>query len=99
MKRSSVRRVLALASLVFVFCAPVFAQQGVAPLRPAEKVVVAYVPIMKFATLYVADSRGLFAKYGLEVETQQVRSGTEIIAFLTQGKVDVGGIAISYNFV
>ncbi|MFQ3620455.1 MAG: ABC transporter substrate-binding protein [Spirochaetales bacterium] len=70
------------------------AQQKVSPLNPKEKVVVAYVPIMKFATLYVATGRGLFEKYGLEVQLQSVRSGTEVIAFMTQGKVDVGGIAI-----
>jgi NitT/TauT family transport system substrate-binding protein len=68
--------------------------QQVAPLSPKQKVIVAYVPILKFATLYVAASRGIFDRYGLDVETQSVRSGTEVIAFLTQGKVDVGGIAI-----
>jgi NitT/TauT family transport system substrate-binding protein len=94
MKTRFIARVLIVASLVLATGITAFGQQTVSPLRPAEKVVVAYVPIMKFATLYVAASRGLFAKYGLEVETQQVRSGTEIIAFLTQGKVDVGGIAI-----
>jgi NitT/TauT family transport system substrate-binding protein len=83
-----------LAVLALALCSALYAQQTSPNVRPAEKVVVAYVPIMKFATLYVAASRGLFSKYGLEVETQQVRSGTEIIAFLTQGKVDVGGIAI-----
>ena len=88
------------AGLAFVLClgcviaAPLFAQQTVSPLNPTQKVVVGYVPIMKFATLYVADSRGLFAKYGLDVQTQRVDSGTDIIAFLTQGKIDVGGIAI-----
>jgi NitT/TauT family transport system substrate-binding protein len=65
-----------------------------APLDPPEKVVVAYVPIMKFATLYVAAERGFFEKYGLDVQIESVKSGTEIIAFLTQGKTDVGGIAI-----
>ncbi|UCH27738.1 MAG: ABC transporter substrate-binding protein [Trueperaceae bacterium] len=70
-----------------------FAQE-VAPLDPAEKVMVAYVPIMKFATMYVAAERGLFDKYGLEVEINRVSSGTEAIAFLTQGQIDVGGIAI-----
>lgn len=65
-----------------------------APLDPPEKVVVAYVPIMKFATLYVAAERGLFEKYGLDVQIERVKSGTEIIAFLTQGKTDVGGIAV-----
>ncbi len=65
-----------------------------APLNPPEKVKVAYVPIMKFATMYVAAGQGLFEKYGLDVEMEKVKSGTEAIAFLTQGSVDVGGIAI-----
>ena len=33
------------------------------PFEPAERVVVAYVPITKFSTLYVAEARGLFDKY------------------------------------
>ena len=84
----------ALIVLGVLLAAPLFAQQSVAPLNPSQKVVVGYVPIMKFATLYVADSRGLFAKYGLDVQTERVESGTDLIAFLTQGKIDVGGIAI-----
>ncbi|MEZ4679402.1 MAG: ABC transporter substrate-binding protein [Caldilineaceae bacterium] len=64
------------------------------PLDPAAPVKVAYVPIMKFATLYVAAERGLFEKYGLNVEIERVASGTEAIAFLTEGQIDVGGIAI-----
>ncbi len=65
-----------------------------APLDPPQDVKVAYVPIMKFATMYVAAHRGLFEKYGLNVDLERVKSGTEAIAFLTQGSVDVGGIAI-----
>jgi NitT/TauT family transport system substrate-binding protein len=64
------------------------------PLNPPQKVKVAYVPIMKFATMYVAAQRGLFVKHGLDVDFERVKSGTEAIAFLTQGSVDVGGIAI-----
>ncbi|NOZ28222.1 MAG: ABC transporter substrate-binding protein [Chloroflexi bacterium] len=64
------------------------------PLDPPEKVKVAYVPIMKFATMYVAAGRGIFEKYGLDVEIERVKSGTEAIAFLTEGTIDVGGIAI-----
>lgn len=67
---------------------------GVAPLDPVQKVRVAYVPILKFATLYVAADRGLFAQYGLDVDLESVASGTEAIAFLEQGQIDVGGIAI-----
>lgn len=64
------------------------------PLDPPAKVKIAYVPIMKFATAYVAADRGLFKKYGLDVTFEKVKSGTEAIAFLSQGTVDVGGIAI-----
>lgn len=67
---------------------------AMAPLDPPQDVRVAYVPIMKFATMYVAEQRGLFDKYGLNVDLERVKSGTEAIAFLTQGTVDVGGIAI-----
>lgn len=65
-----------------------------APLDPPQKVKVAYVPILKFATMYVAAQRDLFKKQGLDVEFERVKSGTEAIAFLTQGSIDVGGIAI-----
>jgi NitT/TauT family transport system substrate-binding protein len=70
------------------------ADQTLAPLDPPQQVTVAYVPIMKFATMYVAAERGLFEKYGLDVEFNRVKSGTEAIAFLSQGSVDVGAIAI-----
>lgn len=64
------------------------------PLDPPAKVKVAYVPIMKFAAMYVAEERGLFDKYGLDVDIERVKSGTEAIAFLSEGTIDVGGIAI-----
>ena len=67
---------------------------AVEALDPPEQVTVAYVPIMKFAAMYVAEERGLFDKYGLDVQIERVSSGTEAIAFLTEGSVDVGGIAI-----
>lgn len=70
------------------------ASAEVAPLDPPQDVKVAYVPIMKFATAFVAEARDIFEKYGLNVEFERVRSGTEAIAFLDQGSVDVGGIAI-----
>jgi NitT/TauT family transport system substrate-binding protein len=68
--------------------------ETLAPLNPPQTVKVAYVPIMKFATAYVAEGRGLFKKYGLNVQMERVKSGTEAIAFLDQGSVDVGGISI-----
>lgn len=88
---------LALVSLIMLMSHAAFAQDGDSidtPLDPPEKVTVAYVPILKFAPLFVAAERGLFEQYGLEVDIQQVASGTEAIAFLTEGQIDVGGIAI-----
>lgn len=92
-----VRRTLVLLVAVAALVASgAFAQDthGVDPLDPPERVSVAYVPIMKFATMYVAAHQGLFEKYGLDVEINRVASGTEAIAFLTEGQIDVGGIAI-----
>lgn len=91
--RSTFRPLLTLL-VAGLLLAPALAQGEVAPLEPREQVSVAYVPIMKFATLYVAAERGLFDKYGLDVEINRVQSGTEAIAFLTEGQIDVGGIAI-----
>ena len=100
---------LAFFSLLLVACAPIPAappdtdaqtapaameDDPTTPLDPPAKVTVAYVPIMKFATMYVAEELGLFDKYGLDVNIEQVKSGTEAIAFLTEGTIDVGGIAI-----
>lgn len=90
MKTFARRLVIALAAALLLGSA--FAQ--VEPLSPRETVRVAYVPIMKFATLYVAAERGLFDALGLDVEINRVASGTEAIAFLTEGQIDVGGIAI-----
>ena len=89
-------RVLAAAALAagLLLGGNALAQQEVAPLDPPEPVRVAVVPILKFATLYVAAERGLFEKYGLDVQIDIVASGTEAIAFLEQGQIDVGGIAI-----
>ena len=67
---------------------------GVAPIDPPVDLKLAYVPIMKFATAYVAKERGIFEKYGLNVEMISVKSGTEAIAFLSEDKVDFGGVAI-----
>jgi len=89
-------RKLAAAALAacLVLAGTAGAQQAVAPLDPPEQVRVAVVPILKFAALYVAAERGLFERYGLDVDIDIVASGTEAIAFLEQGQIDVGGIAI-----
>lgn len=89
------RTVMRMALIVGVGVAAQMAHAAeVKPLDPPQKVKMAYVPIMKFATAYVAADRGIFKKYGLDVDLEKVKSGTEAIAFLTQGSVDVGGIAI-----
>jgi NitT/TauT family transport system substrate-binding protein len=86
-------RTLAL-SLAVVTLGAAFAQGAAEALTPRERVRVAYVPITKFGTLYVAADRGIFDRYGLDVQIDRVASGTEAIAFLEQGQIDVGGIAI-----
>jgi NitT/TauT family transport system substrate-binding protein len=88
------RLLAGLAAALSLTLAAANAAEMPAPLDPPQKVKVAYVPIMKFATLYVAKQRGLFDELGLDVDIERVKSGTEAIAFLTQGSVDVGGIAI-----
>ena len=93
-RRSLAVRAAAAALLTLSLGAAALAAEAPAPLDPPQKVKVAYVPIMKFATMYVAAGRGLFKKYGLDVDIERVKSGTEAIAFLTQGTIDVGGIAI-----
>jgi len=92
--RSLVPLVIALALAGAVAAQSAAAQSAVEALAPRETVRVAYVSITKFGTLYVAADRGIFDKYGLDVEINRVASGTEAIAFLEQGQIDVGGIAI-----
>lgn len=59
-----------------------------------DKVKVAYVPIMNFAAIYVADGRGFMKEQNIEVDMQKVASGSEAMAFLAQGTLDAGGIGI-----
>jgi NitT/TauT family transport system substrate-binding protein len=68
------------------------------PVRSApaiEKVTVAHVPLMNFATLYVAIERGYMREQGIEVELTRVASGTEALVFLAQDRLDVGAIGLS----
>jgi NitT/TauT family transport system substrate-binding protein len=60
-----------------------------------EKVVVAHVPLINFATLYVAIERGFMRQHGIEVDLQRVASGTEAVAFLAQDRLDVGAIGLA----
>ena len=59
-----------------------------------ETVRIAYVPIIHFGAVYVAAERGYLAEQGIEPQFVKVRSGTECIAFLSEGKVSVGAIAV-----
>jgi len=63
-------------------------------LDPAEPIRVAYVPVMHFASSYAAEGNGYFDALGLDVEFEKVSSGTEAVAFLSEGQVDVGAIAV-----
>jgi NitT/TauT family transport system substrate-binding protein len=60
----------------------------------AETVKIAYVPVMHFAPVYVAAERGYFAEAGIDAKFTRVKSGTACMAFLAEGKVSVGAIAV-----
>lgn len=60
-----------------------------------ERVVVAHVPLINFATLYVAIERGFLREQGIEVDLQRVASGTEAVVFLAQDRLDVGAIGLA----
>jgi NitT/TauT family transport system substrate-binding protein len=63
--------------------------------EPEDEVVrVAYVPAMLFAASYAAEGLGYFDEQGLDVQFEKVTSGTEAVAFLSEGQVDVGAIAV-----
>jgi NitT/TauT family transport system substrate-binding protein len=85
------------AALVAAAATPVAsARSAAAPVAPrVERVVVAHVPLINFATLYVAMERGFLRDQGIEVELQRVASGTEAVAFLAQDRLDVGAIGLA----
>ena len=60
-----------------------------------ERVKAAYVAITNFAPLYVAIDRGFMKEQNIDVDMEKVASGTEAMAFLAQGALDVGGIGIT----
>lgn len=45
--------------------------------------------------LYIADALGLFAQNGVKVKFNRFPSGTQILAAMVTGKLDVGAIAVS----
>ena len=62
---------------------------GVSSLR------VAYLPYLSFAPVLVAEENGLFKNYGLEVDFVNIRRTHYGTAALANGKLDVGGGAVS----
>lgn len=82
--------------IVFVFTLIWLASGVMAPAVSAapDKVKVAYVAIMNFAPLYVAIGRGFMQEQNIEVEMEKVTSGSDAMAFLAQGTLDVGGVGI-----
>lgn len=81
--------ILALSILLIIG----FASTGGAA-EKKEVVRIAYVPVMHFAPIYVAATRGYFAEQGIDAQFTRVKSGTACMAFLAEGKVSVGAIAV-----
>lgn len=52
---------------------------------------VGYMPVLGFGPYMVAKEKGYFEKRGLDVELQSFSSGTQMIAPLATGDLDVGG--------
>jgi NitT/TauT family transport system substrate-binding protein len=65
-----------------------------ADVEAKDVVRIGYVPIMHFAPLYVGEEQGFFDEQGIDAQFVRVRSGTECMAFLAEGKVSVGAIAV-----
>jgi NitT/TauT family transport system substrate-binding protein len=82
--------ILVLAAIAALASAP-----APAAAQRAERVVVAHVPLINFATLCVAMERGYFREQGIEIELQRVASGTEALVFLAQDRLDVGAVGLS----
>ncbi len=93
-KRRCPRTGACIAVLIVVGLVTTAAGPG-ASAPPIEKVVVAHVPLINFATLYVAIERGFMREQGIEVELQRVASGTEALVFLAQDRLDVGAIGLA----
>jgi ABC-type nitrate/sulfonate/bicarbonate transport system substrate-binding protein len=82
--RRTVAILVLIASLVFPLTAS----------AAADRVRAAYVAIMNFAPLYGAIERGFMKEQNIEVQMEKMASGSEAMAFLAQGTLDVGGMGI-----
>ncbi len=65
------------------------------PGGPADTVKVVHVPGLFFAPLYVAIERGYFKEQNIEITIDKANSGSEVMAFLAQGQIDVGAVGLS----
>lgn len=68
---------------------------GAKPSGPADTVKVVHVPGLFFAPLYVAMDRGFFKEQNIEISLDKAASGSEVMAFLAQGQIDVGAVGLS----
>lgn len=62
---------------------------------PADVVNVVHVPGLFFAPLYVAIDKGYFKQENIDVKLNKAGAGSEVMAFLAQGKIDVGAVGLS----
>lgn len=65
------------------------------PSGPADTVKAVHVPGLFFAPLYVALDKGYFKEQNIEVSLDKAASGSEAVAFLAQGQIDVGAVGLS----
>lgn len=77
---------LAILTLLLTACSQQ-SQQGVPDLG---KIQVGYLPSTGFFGFYVAKEKGYFEEQGLDVELTSFKSGSEMIAPLSTGQLDVG---------
>lgn len=86
---------LCLAAVILIGAGAPSEPVHAAPAPASERVVLAHVPLINFATLYVAIERGYMREQGIEIDLQRVASGTEALAFLAQDRLDVGAIGLA----
>ncbi|MGQ0550843.1 MAG: ABC transporter substrate-binding protein [Armatimonadota bacterium] len=95
MRRSRLTTALCVAVGLLVVAGAPGGYTRAGPAAATERVVVAHVPLINFATLYVAIERGYMREQGIEIDLQRVASGTEALAFLAQDRLDVGAIGLA----
>ena len=75
--------------------APAGATGAAKPGGPADTIKVVHVPGLFFAPLYIAIDRGFFKEQNIEISLDKAASGSEVMAFLAQGQIDVGAVGLS----